>query len=52
MTGKKHDPRSEQLDPEANERFESLAKRLLSVPKKEIDREVKAHERKRRAKSA
>jgi hypothetical protein len=37
---------------EPSERFESLAQRLLSVPKKEIDKRAAAHERNKARKKA
>jgi hypothetical protein len=35
----------------AFERFETFARNLVSVPKKEIDRRAKAYERKKRGRS-
>lgn len=42
----KQDPDTEEFD-----KFRDLTRKLIAVPKKEIDREAAKHERKKKAKS-
>jgi hypothetical protein len=44
-------PKNWEDPPESFERFKALAKGLMSVPKKELDKELAKHERKRETKS-
>ncbi len=41
--------KAEPSKPKAFEQFETLAKRLLSVPKKDADKKARDYERKKRA---